>query len=583
LGQGVQSGLDGSPIPLGPDILEASDLGFPHGKVVDLQDIHRIFRFPAVLVHPDDHVLAGVDPGLLVGGTGFHLHLGPAGFHGLGHAAHGFNFLDGGPGLVGHVLGQFFHHVGTSPGVHHIGDVGFFLDDQLGVPGDAGRKLRGQGDGLIQGIGMQGLGAAEDGRHGFNGGPHHVVVRILFGEGPTRGLAVGPQHHGLGLLRVELAHDAVPQHPTSAHLGNFQVEIHANGPEEGQAAREGIHVQPRIDPSTHIFQTIRQGESQFQSLGRPGFLDVVTGNGNGVELGHVRRRIFENIGDDAHGRLGRINVGIPHHELFQNVVLNGAGQFFLGNALLFRGHDVPRQNGQHGPVHGHGDGNFVQGDAIEEDLHVFDGVDGHPGLTHVPQHPGIIRVIAPVGGQVEGHGHPLTASGQGFAIKSVGFFRRGKTGVLADGPRTHRVHGGLGPPQIRRETRQGIGVRQGVRVLLRIQRLYRNPFRRHPIQVLHIPPRGFGGGGVPGVQIVGIENLRLIRHTNPSFFIYLPTLSGESGISVQHTTRSRLFILGKTLHFPDWSGTWPRLTSRIGNNTVSIIMYARLALSRGRL
>ena len=51
----------------------------------------------------------------------------------------------------------------------------------------------------------------------------------------------------------------------------------------------------------------------------------------------------------------RIDVRIAHHELFQNVVLNGAAELLGGHALLFGGHDVERHDRQHRAVHGHGD------------------------------------------------------------------------------------------------------------------------------------------------------------------------------------------------------------------------------------
>ena len=39
--------------------------------------------------------------------SGFDLELGPAAVHSLRHAAHGFDFLDDGPGGVHHVLVSF--------------------------------------------------------------------------------------------------------------------------------------------------------------------------------------------------------------------------------------------------------------------------------------------------------------------------------------------------------------------------------------------------------------------------------------------------------------------------------------------
>ena len=51
-------------------------------------------------------------------------------------------------------------------------------------------------------------------------------------------------------------------------------------------------------------------------------MHVIATDGNAVETGHLLARVFDDIGDDTHRRLWRVNVGVPHHELFQDVVLD---------------------------------------------------------------------------------------------------------------------------------------------------------------------------------------------------------------------------------------------------------------------
>ena len=182
LGQCIQCGLNGGAIAGGTDLLQTGHLGFTDGVVIDIKDIDGVFLGQFIFVHANNDVLAGVNAGLLVSRTGFDLHLGPARFNGFGHATHGFDFFDDAPGLVGHILGEFFHHVGTSPRIDHVGDVGFFLNDQLRVAGNTGREFGWQGNGFIQCIGMQRLGAAKNGCHCFDRGTYDVVVRVLLGQ-----------------------------------------------------------------------------------------------------------------------------------------------------------------------------------------------------------------------------------------------------------------------------------------------------------------------------------------------------------------------------------------------------------------
>ena len=149
-GQRLEGCLHGRVVALGFDGFQASDLAIAHLDVVDLEDIHWVFLGQLVFVDADNHILARVDAGLLLRRGRFNLEFGPTTVHRLGHAAHGIDFLDDGPGFVHHLLRQALHHVGTGPGIDHIRDVGFFLDDQLRVACDARTELGGQGNGLIE-------------------------------------------------------------------------------------------------------------------------------------------------------------------------------------------------------------------------------------------------------------------------------------------------------------------------------------------------------------------------------------------------------------------------------------------------
>src|SRR5690606_2590814 len=141
---------------------------------------------------------------------------------------------------------------------------------------------------------------------------------------------------------------------------------------------------------------------ELQVAGGPGFLDVVAGDADGVELRHLLAGVGEDVRDDPHGRGRRIDVRVPYHELLEDVVLDGAGQLLRRHPLLLGGHDVERQDRQHGAVHGHGHRHAVQRDAVEELAHVVDRVDRHPGHAYVAGDARVVGVVAAVGGQVEG-------------------------------------------------------------------------------------------------------------------------------------------------------------------------------------
>ena len=119
---------------------------------------------------------------MLFSGSGFNFELSPTTFNGFGHAAHRVHFEHNLPRFIGHLLRQVFHHVGASPWIDHAGDVGLFLENELGVARNATGRFGWQGNGFIKRVGVQGLGATKYCCHRFHCRAHHVVVGILFGQ-----------------------------------------------------------------------------------------------------------------------------------------------------------------------------------------------------------------------------------------------------------------------------------------------------------------------------------------------------------------------------------------------------------------
>ncbi len=238
------------------------------------------------------------------------------------------------------------------------------------------------------------------------------------------GLAVRAQGQGFRVFGVELGDDLGPQHAGGAHLGDFHEMVHADGPEKRQPGGKVIDVHPGIDARPQVFEPVGQRVGQFQIGRGAGFLHMVTRYADGVEAGHVPRGIAEYVGDDPHGHFRRIDVGVAHHEFLQDVVLDGAAEFFQFCALFQGGHNIKGHDGKDGAVHGHGNRHLVERDLVEQDLHVEDGIDGHAGLAHVAHHPFVVGVVAAVGGQVEGHGKPFLPGCQVAAVKGIGFLGR---------------------------------------------------------------------------------------------------------------------------------------------------------------
>ena len=322
---------------------------------------------------------------------------------------------------------------------------------------------------------------------------------------------MGAQHQALRVLGIEALHDPAPQQARGAHLGDLEIEVHPDGPEKTQPPGKAVDVQTLGQRGLDVFLAVGQRESQFQRLVRAGFLHVVARDADRVELGHLLRRVLDDVADDPHARLGRVDVGVAHHELFEDVVLDRPAELVLWHALLFSGDHITGEHRQYRAVHRHRHRHLVERNPIKQDLHVLDRVDRHAGLADIASDTRVVAVIAAVRGQIEGHAHPLAASRKRFAVESVALLGGGKARVLTDRPRTHRVHRGLRAADERLEARQRVGVLQVGGVGRGVQRLDGQALRRDPVQRRQVAIRRRFGGGTRPLGQRGVLELGVFR------------------------------------------------------------------------
>ncbi len=216
--------------------------------------------------------------------------------------------------------------------------------------------------------------------------------------------------------------------------------------EEGKAWGKLVHVQTPLDASLHVLEAIGQSESQFLDGCRPGLADVVAGDADGVPPGQVLGAELEGVHDKAHGGSGGEEPRFLGDVFLEDVILDGATQLFHRDAPLLSGHDV------HGPDHccravdSHGGGDLVNGDAVEEDLHVGQRRHGHPALAKLALGFGSIGVVAVKGGEIEGYRETGLTVLQQVLVTGVGLFGCAKAGEHAHGPQAATVHGRVDAP-----------------------------------------------------------------------------------------------------------------------------------------
>ena len=164
---------------------------------------------------------------------------------------------------------------------------------------------------------------------------------------------MGTQHQRFFVFWLEFGNNARPQQTRSTQLGNLHVEVHRNAPEKAQARGKLVDIKTRGNRRADIFLAIGQRVGQLQCGIGTGFLDVVAGDRDGVELRHMAGSIGDDVTDDFHRWRRRVDIGVAHHEFFQDVVLDGAGQLVLAHALLLGSNDITGQHRQYRTVHGH--------------------------------------------------------------------------------------------------------------------------------------------------------------------------------------------------------------------------------------
>ena len=135
---------------------------------------------------------------------------------------------------------------------------------------------------------------------------------------------MGAQHGGFGVLGLEFIHNPRPQQTGGTQFGGLHKEVHADAEEKAEARREFIHVHTGSNSRAHIFTPVRKRECQLLHQIRARLLHVITRDRDRVELRHVIRGVFDDIADDLHRWFWRIDIGVAHHEFFQNIILNGA-------------------------------------------------------------------------------------------------------------------------------------------------------------------------------------------------------------------------------------------------------------------
>ncbi len=288
---------------------------------------------------------------------------------------------------------------------------------------------------------MQRLGAAKHRAHRLERGPDDVVQRLLSRERDAAGLRVEAKRKRPFVGSVEtIPHDARPHPSGRAKFRHLLEEVHVGGEEKGEMWAEVIHRQARRLGGLDIRDRVAERESDLLGRGRAGLSDVIAGDGDRVPVGERAAAVSEQVGDQAHRRLRRKDVRPPSRVLLEDVVLHGARDLLRRAPLLLGDQLVKQEQHRRRGVDGHRGRDLVEWNVLEQDFHVLERIDRDTDLADLSVCHGIVRVVADLGGQVEGDRESRLPLLQQELVALVRLRRRAETGVLPHRPQATAVH-----------------------------------------------------------------------------------------------------------------------------------------------
>jgi hypothetical protein len=266
-----------------------------------------------------------------------------------------------------------------------------------------------------------------------------------------------------------IAHDPRPQPACGAELRDLFEEVVVRVEEERQALAEGVRLQTAVDARLHVGNAVRERERHLLHGRRSRLADVIAADRNRVPLRRLALAERDDVRGDTQRRTRRVDIRAARDVLLEDVVLNRARHLPRVATLPARHRDVEREQDDGRRVDRHRSRDTIQRDAVEQDRHVFDRIDGDANLADLSRGKRVIGVVADLGRQVERNTQSHDPLRQEVAVSPVRVRGGGEAGVLAHRPRAAAVHRRLNAAgEGERTRRPDIG--RGIRVLEVVRR-----------------------------------------------------------------------------------------------------------------
>src|SRR2546423_464875 len=231
---------------------------------------------------------------------------------------------------------------------------------------------------------------------------HDVVLRLLGGQSHTGRLRMETHHQRAWILcAITILHMAGPDATRCAQLGNLLEEVVVDVPEERQTGRERVNVQAPCDSAFNVGETISKCKRELLRRCSTRFANMVAADRNRIPLRHVLGGPLETIHYKSKRGLDRINPRMLRHVLLQNVVLYGASQLLRIDTLLLGSSYVEAIENDRRSVDGHGCGDLIERNAVEQNFHVRKARDGDAALADFSLRARMVGVVTHQGREIE--------------------------------------------------------------------------------------------------------------------------------------------------------------------------------------
>ncbi len=168
---------------------------------------------------------------------------------------------------------------------------------------------------------------------------------------------------------------------------------------------------------------------------------------------HLVRAELDHVRDEPHARLGREDVLLLRDVLLQDVRLDRAAERFPRHALLLGDTDVEREQHRGRRVDRHRGRHLTERDALEQQTHVLDRVDGDALPPHLTERAGVVGVEPHQRRHVEGRREARLAVVEQEAEPLVGLACRAEARELPHRPEATPVHRRVDPARVRKRAR----------------------------------------------------------------------------------------------------------------------------------